>query len=172
MTSEEQTASRSSFRSYFACDRENLLQLWHGTQRRIGFTHLPSITRRKFEIACRTSYTSLLCISLMYINMSSFGPSGFLAPVVSAVSSGSLYFGAWAGDLWKITYAVPLCSIAGVIAGFVSWENPVLQLFLLFIGKHTSISRIPDLTHDIKHSPPITTAYHIVSLHHPPLITR
>ena len=99
--------ARVGFRSYFT--RENMHRQWHATLRRIGFAHLPSITRRKFEIACRTSYTSLLCISLIYIAKPSFGPSGFLAPIVSAVSSGSLYFGAWAGDLWKVTYAVPLC---------------------------------------------------------------
>ena len=128
MTSEEQTASRSSFRSYFACDRENLLQLWHGTQRRIGFTHLPSITRRKFEIACRTSYTSLLCIILLYIQPY-FGPSGFLAPIVSAVSASSLFFGAWAGDLWKVTYSVPLCRYLT----FYIFTSALIHLILLYV---------------------------------------
>ena len=159
MASEEQTHERFSLRSFCTCEK------WHATMRRIGFARLPSITRRKFEIACRTSYTSLLCISLLYIANPYFGPSGFLAPIVSAVSASSLYYGAWAGDLWKVTYAAPLCrlillcfdfyclpnvflytrfyslflySIAGIIAGYVSWENAVLQLFLLFVGMITN----------------------------------
>ena len=40
---------------------------------------------------------------------------------------------------------LPLVSIAGVIAGFVSWENPVLQLFLLFIGMTQPALRQSDL---------------------------
>ena len=132
MASEEQVQRRSSsFCSYLTCDRENLHRLWYCLLRRIGLTHLPSITRRKFEIACRTSYTSLLCVSLLYIAKPSFGPSGFLAPISSAVSASSLFFGALAGDLWKVTYSVPLCRyLSSQIRTSRSLSDLILCLFI------------------------------------------
>ena len=95
--------------------------------------HLPAGAKRKFLLSIRTAYTVLLSIALTYYV--DFGVSGaYLAPIYSAISGGALYVGQWQGDMWRATYAAPICGSIGVVIGLISWKILSVQLILQFIA--------------------------------------
>lgn len=94
---------------------------------------LPAGAKRKLLLSIRTAYTVLLSIALTYYL--DFGVSGaYLAPIYSAISGGALFVGQWQGDMWRATYASPICGSIGVIIGIISWQIVPVQLILQFIA--------------------------------------
>lgn len=91
---------------------------------------LPATTRRKILASYRTAYTTLVCIILTHY-WKLGGSATYVAPLLSAISGGSAYFGQWQNDAWKVTYAAIIGGAFGVAIG-LSWDYNYFQIVLLF----------------------------------------
>lgn len=92
---------------------------------------LPATTHKKFLASYRTAYTTLVCIILTHY-WKLGGSATYVAPLLSAISGGSAYFGQWQNDAWKVTYAAVIGGAFGVAIGY-SWQYNYYQVILLFI---------------------------------------
>jgi hypothetical protein len=92
---------------------------------------LPATTYKKFLASYRTAYTTLICIILTH-HWKLGGTATYVAPLLSAISGGSAYFGQWQNDAWKVTYAAFIGGALGIAIGY-SWQYNYYQITLLFI---------------------------------------
>ena len=100
-------------------------------RRNYVYARLPATTQKKFLASYRTAYTTLVCIVLTQ-SWKLGGSATYVAPLLSAISAGSAYFGQWQNDAWKVTYAAVCGSALGVVIGY-SWEYKYFQIVLLFV---------------------------------------
>lgn len=100
-------------------------------RRNSAYARLPTTTQKKFLASYRTAYTTLVCIVLTQ-SWKLGGSATYVAPLLSAISGGSAYFGQWQNDAWKVTYAAIIGSALGALVGF-SWEYNYFQIILLFV---------------------------------------
>lgn len=100
-------------------------------RRNSAYARLPTTTQKKFLASYRTAYTTLVCIVLTQ-SWKLGGSATYVAPLLSAISGGSAYFGQWQNDAWKVTYAAICGSALGALIGF-SWQYNYFQIILLFV---------------------------------------
>ena len=93
---------------------------------------IPASTKKKILASYRTAYTTLICIIVTHFYKFG-GTATYVAPLLSAISGGSAYFGQWQADAWKVTYASVFGSALGVTIG-LSYEYNYIQIILLFIA--------------------------------------
>ena len=93
---------------------------------------IPASTKKKILASYRTANTTLICIIVTHFYKFG-GTATYVAPLLSAISGGSAYFGQWQADAWKVTYASVFGSALGVTIG-LSYEYNYIQIILLFIA--------------------------------------
>eukprot|EP01039_Chlorochromonas_danica_P009626 gene9626-10641_t len=86
--------------------------------------------RRKIAFGLRTAWSVLLCLILMhYWEWATIAM--YLSPVISIIAAAP-YFGLWQENIFKVSYAVLICTAAGVVVG-LSYKTRALQLVLIFL---------------------------------------
>ena len=100
-------------------------------QRYYQRARLPGTTYKKLLASYRTAYTTLITILI-----TSYFPFGgvaatYVAPLLSAISGGSAYFGQWQNDAWKLVYSSTVGSALGVAIGY-AWHFSYIQIIVMF----------------------------------------
>ena len=93
---------------------------------------LPGTTYKKLLASYRTAYTTLMTIIITSNFPFGGAAATYVAPLLSAISGGSAYFGQWQNDAWKILYSSTIGSALGVVIGY-AWHYNYLQIIVLFV---------------------------------------